>query len=399
MSPLLSSYPAVWVVPERCTDESLIRVASHFQDNRLPVVTWKHPRTGAVLLCSSSFVVPPASKKKPLLPKPTDKPFDHDVVGIMNPDVEVYLSEIVKMSPSEDWEGGGKSLTLSLSREATMPLSSVVFMTELEDCPEDEVLNVQSPRTPPGVSGSADTCSSGGSPHSPGSRSQYHHSLYASTEVNFELFEGLPVFSHSLSFEEQPMTLASNVNMKDEPLSIEQLRSLSILSGREGREEEEEEEEGEERLHVGSASPNMPDLGMEQPNPLDFGEVYGKDIGREGHPHVTIASLPTNPRDWIVMNALPQEVDHWQANGLYVLGDKSVLRNVPCNLYPGCTLIPIEVRERKRAKLVLKMQKKKSWIANCFDHYRICHCHPLHGEGSVQLCLLNLALLYQTLPG
>ena len=340
MSSFLVSYPAVWVVPEKCSDDSLIRVASHFQENRLPVVTWKHPQTGAVLLRSSSFLVPQTSKKKPLLPKPADKPLDHDIVGIMNPDVEAYLSEIVKMSPSEDEEFGGKSLSLSLTRDGSMPHKSIVFTSELEDCPEEESIILRKLQTTP--EGSESVGSTGESPRSVDTRSQYKFSLYASTEVGYdELFEGLPVLSHTLSFEEQPLTLASSINVERQPLQLDELRSLSALSV---REDEEEEEEGEERLHVGSTSPNMPDLGTD----LDAGEVFGKDIGEKGskgHPHITIASLPTNPRDWIVMDALPKEMDHWQSNGLYVLGDKSVLRSVPSNLYPSCTLVPVEVRD------------------------------------------------------
>ena len=59
----LSRYPAALVVPEKVTDDSLAAVASQFQHQRLPVVTWKHPDKKVVLLRSSSFVPCSIAKK------------------------------------------------------------------------------------------------------------------------------------------------------------------------------------------------------------------------------------------------------------------------------------------------------------------------------------------------
>ncbi|KAI5636911.1 DENN (AEX-3) domain-containing protein [Phthorimaea operculella] len=50
---LCRSYPAVIPVPESIGDESLRRIARCYRQNRLPVVTWKHPRTHALLARSS----------------------------------------------------------------------------------------------------------------------------------------------------------------------------------------------------------------------------------------------------------------------------------------------------------------------------------------------------------
>ena len=60
------------------------------------------------------------------------------------------------------------------------------------------------------------------------------------------------------------------------------------------------------------------------------------------------SALPTNPRDWIVMDALPEQLNHWQANALYIIGDKPVLQDIPEDLYPNCTFVPVEVRESCR---------------------------------------------------
>ena len=48
-------------------------------------------------------------------------------------------------------------------------------------------------------------------------------------------------------------------------------------------------------------------------------------IGSQGN----FSSLPTNPRDWIVMDALPEELNHWQVSALCIIGDKSVLQDIP----------------------------------------------------------------------
>lgn len=45
------------------------------------------------------------------------------------------------------------------------------------------------------------------------------------------------------------------------------------------------------------------------------------------------------------MDALPEQLNHWQANALYIIGDKPVLQDIPEDLYPNCTFVPVEVRK------------------------------------------------------
>ncbi|MFT7816707.1 myotubularin-related protein 13 isoform X1 [Arapaima gigas] len=52
---LCRSYPGLLVVPQSVQDSSLQKVARCYRHNRLPVVSWKHPRTKAVLLRSGGF--------------------------------------------------------------------------------------------------------------------------------------------------------------------------------------------------------------------------------------------------------------------------------------------------------------------------------------------------------
>ena len=50
------------------------------------------------------------------------------------------------------------------------------------------------------------------------------------------------------------------------------------------------------------------------------------------------------------MDALPEQLSHWQANALYIIGDKPVLQDIPEDLYPNCTFVPVEVRKRYRGR-------------------------------------------------
>ena len=45
------------------------------------------------------------------------------------------------------------------------------------------------------------------------------------------------------------------------------------------------------------------------------------------------------------MDALPEQLSQWQANALYIIGDKPVLQDIPEDLYPNCTFVPVEVRK------------------------------------------------------
>ena len=50
------------------------------------------------------------------------------------------------------------------------------------------------------------------------------------------------------------------------------------------------------------------------------------------------------------MDALPEQLNQWQANALYIIGDKLVLQDFPENLYPNCTFVPVEVSVSKGRK-------------------------------------------------
>lgn len=49
------SYPALVVVPNVITDESIKKVARCYRSGRFPVITWRHPRTRALLIRGAAF--------------------------------------------------------------------------------------------------------------------------------------------------------------------------------------------------------------------------------------------------------------------------------------------------------------------------------------------------------
>lgn len=38
------------------------------------------------------------------------------------------------------------------------------------------------------------------------------------------------------------------------------------------------------------------------------------------------STLPTSPRDWVTVEALPREISHWKTSPVYIIADKDVLR-------------------------------------------------------------------------
>ena len=50
------------------------------------------------------------------------------------------------------------------------------------------------------------------------------------------------------------------------------------------------------------------------------------------------------------MDALPSEISQWEANALYILGDKALLQDIPEDLYLHCMFVPVEVREGGRGR-------------------------------------------------
>ena len=264
----------------------------------------------------------------------------------------------------------------SFSHDVSMPPASLRFDRESEPSTSSLLSAVVPPPSPTPSSQSP-------TPHSPvpkrrmsttspdpyqgggggggGRENNYRHSLYASSDSQLMDWEsGSMHYSYQEGADgEQPLTLSSIMNQSEEPLSLMPLTSIppSLYL-----EEEEDDAYRAEREVLGDASRlpfDSPDLGggdelldTEDLHPLpalrDSGGWGSKKLKRKSA-HVNFASIPTNPRDWVVMDALQEEIKHWKLLGLYIIGEKSSLTNIPSDLYPNCTLLPVEVSGRVRS--------------------------------------------------
>jgi len=44
-----------------------------------------------------------------------------------------------------------------------------------------------------------------------------------------------------------------------------------------------------------------------------------------------------------VVDVLPAHLSQWQANALYIIGDKAAMGDIPEDLYSNCMFVPVEV--------------------------------------------------------
>uniref|UniRef100_A0A8C9SVX1 SET binding factor 2 n=1 Tax=Scleropages formosus TaxID=113540 RepID=A0A8C9SVX1_SCLFO len=93
---LCRSYPGLLVVPQSVQDSSLQKVARCYRHNRLPVLSWKHPRTKAVLLRSGGF----HSKSVVGLFKSQNSPSTVSSETSSSLEQEKYLQAIVNAIPA-----------------------------------------------------------------------------------------------------------------------------------------------------------------------------------------------------------------------------------------------------------------------------------------------------------
>lgn len=136
------SYPAVLVVPDKMSDNSLVTMATQFQHNRFPVVTWKHPKKQAVLLRSSSFV-PSSIGRKTVgsssalgnVIHPGSKPSGErgspnlGGVGVYNVEVENFLLSVLLVSQTERSEN--EQAQGDLVSHMSMPPQTMQFDPEM----------------------------------------------------------------------------------------------------------------------------------------------------------------------------------------------------------------------------------------------------------------------------
>lgn len=330
---------------ENIQGEFLQRVSKQFLDNRLPVVTWKHSKNGAVLLRSASFVMPSVPRKKPgsrvLAKQAAD---DLEQVGVKSTDVDAFISEIVRACPHVNED-------LYSSLQLSMPPTSLMFDNEAdsEDPTRSQLTSLggsqDSLRLQPGSNGDSPE---GHQPKISSSKGMYQASMYAAVDNVMPQWDprSSPDYSRTFSDEQQPMTMTSGRCSPGRPLSLISMSSIGPV----GIVPEDDTQFSSPDLDAPVDILESDEGDGHSQLSQEFGDVYGKDIGDKAdkNAHVKFASLPINPRNWIVMDALPKEIQRWESKGLYVIGDKVVLQHVRPDTYQDCTFVPVEVREIQR---------------------------------------------------
>uniref|UniRef100_A0A3B3QJM1 SET binding factor 2 n=1 Tax=Paramormyrops kingsleyae TaxID=1676925 RepID=A0A3B3QJM1_9TELE len=118
MYSLCRSYPALLVVPQTVPDSSLQKVARCYRHNRLPVVSWKHPQTKALLMRSGGFhgkgVVSLFKSQNPSSAAPTSSSESSSL------EQEKYLQAILSAIPNQP-KASGHSVLSSRSLAGLSP--------------------------------------------------------------------------------------------------------------------------------------------------------------------------------------------------------------------------------------------------------------------------------------
>ena len=342
------------MVADTFSDDAIARTAPQFLSNRLPVVTWKHQKSKAVLLRSASFVSHVTSKRKGILTSTKhtpDKPPELDASGIFSADVEAFISTIINACPGVEREA---DMSNSLSRDVTMPPTSLTFAAE------DRLSQY-------GLTGKNIASQISLDSLDLELRGLKDYSNLDEFIINWDKTRSpVPQYVRTPSAEEeQPMTLAGNIDTMLHsdasasayaPVSASLYPLTSIDADDENSIHLLDDAVAYNRTSspTGARNNDLPDLGVDEIPPEESfmhmpsqpGDVIGRDIGskkKRHNDHVSFASVPTNPRDWIVMDMLPEELSKWKTQELYIIGDKAILQNVPTDVYPSCTLIPVEV--------------------------------------------------------
>lgn len=303
--------------------------------------------------------------------KSSEKPSDEQV-GIQSADIEGFISVIVGACPKV-MEGGDETVywSGSFSHEVSMPPASLRFIPE--ESPSQIGLGAQVAGVTKRSSSylSADPMGGGGERGGEkgrgGRESNYHHSLYASTDDIFDWETNPNAINSFNSLEDQPLTLSSALHHQQQSsddnnhLSLMPLTSIPALY-RSNSLIDEDEEGGRGYINRVPSPLDVPDLGVDDITSTDdpLSSVTSHDVimsrtssvtnnsnnskrSKRKSAHVNFASIPTNPRDWVVMDALQEEIKQWRTLGLYIIGEKAPLANTSPNIYPNCTLLPFEV--------------------------------------------------------
>lgn len=119
------SYPALWVVPSIISDDSIRRFYRNYRHSRVPIITWRHQRTSALLLRGSGY----HGKNLIGMLKSTHPSSTGTLNSESNSSVEQerYLSAIVASTPLSTLRNSGAAWGLS---DSSLSINSLLLAAD-----------------------------------------------------------------------------------------------------------------------------------------------------------------------------------------------------------------------------------------------------------------------------
>ena len=242
-------------------------MANQFKENRFPVVTWRHPTSKAVILRSSTFSETTAVNYH----KGHQDNNEERIQGV----------------PHVPTRGANRQTSIvSLGGSGIYHASMEKLLLGIVMC----VKNLDSNR---------------------------HTRSLNDTE-----FFGTGEFQEYSSLDEDPPTPPQRMKRKVTITKSSKLEEMvdSNPDWERGGFANDEPEGPTFSSETGHVSPDP--LGVDRPPKKLHVRSDSIDVKSPTH----FSSLPTTPRDWVIVEALPREMDHWKTSPVYIIADKDVLR-------------------------------------------------------------------------
>lgn len=270
---IVASYPAVVAVPASVSDDVVISLTSQFKESRFPVATWRHPTSKAAILRSAEFCMTNSVSYHKA------QPINNDESTIKGIPPVLPSGKMVSRQSSVVNLGGNGIYHVSMEK---LLLGIVLCVKNLQQSPrsyslsETELLNT-------------------------GEYQEYNSSDFNSSPVP----------------PKKKLVATKSTGGQKPPVQVRESPDW-------------------ERGGYSTDEPDGPVFSREtqtSPDPLADNQPPKKLLLRKQDSQgsgvkspTKFSSLPTTPRDWVTVEALPHEMDHWKTSSIYIIADKEILR-------------------------------------------------------------------------
>ena len=260
-------------VPASVSDDVVISLTSQFKENRFPVATWRHPTSKAVILRSAEFCMTNVvTYHKAQMTNNDESTIKGIPPGLPPAKVAPRQTSVVNLGGNGIYHVSMEKLLLGIvlcvknlqsSRSYSLSETELLNTGEFQEYNSNES-NSSSPI--PAKKKITATKSTGAEKTPAQSRDSpdWERGGYSTDEPDG------PTFSRETHTSPDP--LADNQPPRKLPLRKQDSRGSGVMS------------------------------------PTNF------------------SSLPTTPRDWVTVEALPREMSHWKTSPIYIIADKGILR-------------------------------------------------------------------------